>query len=43
MSKFKKLSQINNDIELLETAGKFAEADVLHKSLLRKLSMHFRK
>ena len=36
MNKFQKLSQLNKDIELLENAGKFKAADVLHKKFIKE-------
>ena len=38
MNKFQKLAQLNKDIELLENAGKIKAADILHKSLSKKLN-----
>ena len=35
MNKFLKLTEINKDIELLESAGLFKAADVLHKKFIR--------
>jgi hypothetical protein len=35
MDKFQKLSQINKDIEILEAAGKFESATVLHNNFLK--------
>ena len=35
MNKFFRLAEINKDIELLETAGLFKEAEVLHKKFIR--------
>ena len=36
MNKFQKLSQLNKDIELLESAGKIKAAEVLHKKFIRE-------
>jgi len=36
MSIFKKLSQINKDIEILEAAGKIKSAEVLHKKFIKE-------
>ncbi len=36
MSKFLKLAQLNQDIELLENAGKIKAADILHKKFIRE-------
>lgn len=36
MSKFQKLSQINNDIELLVDAGKIQAAEVLHQKFIKE-------
>ena len=36
MSKFKKLSQLNKDIELLEAAGKIKAAEVLHHKFIKE-------
>jgi hypothetical protein len=36
MNKFQKLAQLNQDIELLEAAGKIKAADILHKKFIRE-------
>jgi len=36
MNKFQKLAQLNQDIELLENAGKVKAADILHKKFIRE-------
>jgi hypothetical protein len=36
MSEFKKLSQLNKDIELLENAGKIKAAEVLHRQFIKE-------
>ena len=36
MSIFKKLSQINKDIEILEASGKIKAAEVLHKKFIKE-------
>jgi hypothetical protein len=36
MSLFRKLAQLNQDIELLENAGKIKAADILHKKFIRE-------
>ena len=36
MNKFLKLTEINKDIELLESAGLFKAADVLHKKFIKE-------
>jgi hypothetical protein len=36
MNKFQKLAQLNKDIELLESAGKFKAAEVLQKKFLKE-------
>ena len=36
MNKFQKLAQLNKDIELLETAGKFKAAEILQKKFIKE-------
>ena len=36
MNKFQKLAQLNQDIELLENAGKIKSANILHKKFIRE-------
>ena len=41
MNKFQKLAQLNQDIELLENAGKFEAAEILQRKFVREAQAPF--
>jgi hypothetical protein len=43
MNKFQKLAQLNQDIELLENAGKIKAANILHKKFIREAQEYQKK